>query len=126
MEYYERRVVFWAIIMYYPIGFGFYYISNYTTGYKKIYHLKDFMRRYFRKRANMDVSINSGISILDPQVLVMTICTGASAGMLLSLMRFSVPFEIFPVVFIIVPSMMIFMESSWLFFWYKPNLHPLN
>jgi len=74
----------------------------------------------------MDGGVNSGISISDPLVLVMTICTGASAGMLLSLMRIAVPFEIFPVVFIVVPSMMIFMESSWLFFWYKPSLHPLN
>lgn len=74
----------------------------------------------------MDREMNSGISISDPLVLVMTISTGTSAGMLMSLLRISVPFEIFPVIFVVVPSMMIVMESSWLFFWYKPSLNPVN
>ncbi|MDO9549456.1 MAG: hypothetical protein Q7J03_00640 [Methanoregula sp.] len=71
----------------------------------------------------MDVLTTSGISIADPLVLIMTICAGASVGMILSLLQISIPAGLMPFLFIVVSSLMVFLEGSWLYFWYKPHLN---
>jgi hypothetical protein len=71
---------------------------------------------------NMEGLANSGFSISDPQVLVMTLCTGICAGMILSIFGYFIPIEIMVIPFVFVTALMVFLEGSWLFFWYKPSL----
>jgi hypothetical protein len=68
----------------------------------------------------MSGSGNTGDFLFDPEVLVMTLCTGLCAGMILVVLRILTTQELMPLLFVTVAGVMVFIEGSWLNFWYRP------
>jgi hypothetical protein len=62
----------------------------------------------------------TGDYLFDPEVMVMTLCTGLCAGMILVILRILTAQELMPVLFVMVTAGMVFVEGSWLNFWYRP------
>jgi hypothetical protein len=65
-------------------------------------------------------NFDSGDYFFDPEVMVMTLCTGICAGMVMVILRVLTTQELMPLLFVTVAAFMVLVEGSWLNFWYKP------
>jgi hypothetical protein len=63
---------------------------------------------------------DTGDFVFDPEVLVMTLCTGLSTGLVLVLLHVFIARDLMALLFIAVTALMVLMEGTWLNFWYRP------